>query len=713
MKLETRIEDLNRVGKTTAKRLNKLGLETARDLIFHFPFRYEDFSKILPISKLEAGIAATIRGKIELIANRRSPRKRKFLTESVVSDKTGSVKVIWFNQPYLTKVLKTGDEVFLSGKVNFDRYDIQLINPIYEKAGKLETIHTARLVPIYSTTEKLTQKQIRFLIKSVIALSKDIPDWLPDDIKKRLKLLSLDQALKQIHFPKNYEQIDQALQRLKFDELLLFLLQVLFSKRDLKESKATGIKFFEKETKKFVESLPFKLTSDQRKASWEILQDLQKEKPMNRLLEGEVGSGKTIVVAIAILNTVLSGMQAVFMAPTEILASQHFETLSSIFNKLEIEIGLLTRTNRQITSAHRRRLAEAGNDKSSTYSGSAADRQTTTKSKILGMIKRGELQIIVGTHTLIQEDINFKDLNLIVVDEQHRFGVEQRKTIKEKSGNIDTTPHFLSMTATPIPRTLALSLYGDLDLSIIKQLPKERKKVITQITPPAERSEAYNFIEEKIKEGRQAFVICPLIDPSDKLGVKAVTEEFEKLSQEIFPQLKIGLLHGKLKTVDKEEVMKKFLANEINILVSTSVVEVGVDVPNAAVMMIEGAERFGLSQLHQFRGRVGRSKHQSYCLLFTESNSQKTKNRLQALVDCNDGFELAEKDLEFRGPGQIYGTEQSGFIQNLKLASFGDYELIKLAKREAENLLKASPNLEKYPSLKEKVRQLQKKIHWE
>ncbi|MBU1165291.1 ATP-dependent DNA helicase RecG [Patescibacteria group bacterium] len=686
--LETKIEDLNRVGETTAQRLSKLNIKTAQDLLFHFPFRYDDFSKVSDIKNLIPNTQATIRGKIELINSRRSPQKRRFLTECVVSDKTGTIKVIWFNQPYLTKVLNVGELVYLSGKVGFDKYEQQMINPVYEKANKKETIHTARLVPIYPTTQNLSQKQIRFLISSVINLAEALSEWLPDQVVEKYHLLSLGQAISKIHFPTTYNDAQKALDRLKFDELLLFIIQVLLSRQDIEHSTAESIEFNKNITKEFVSSLPFELTNDQKMTSWEILRDLEKETPMNRLLEGEVGSGKTVVAAMAISNALASGKQVAFMAPTEILTQQHFETLNWLLEKQNIEIALLTRTTIKTTN-----------------------RAKLSKSKLIELIKNNEIKLIVGTHSLIQADVKFNNLGLVIVDEQHRFGVEQRKSIKEKSGNKNTSPHFLSMTATPIPRTLALSLYGDLQLSIIKEMPKERKKVITEVVTPNKREESYKFIKEKVNEGRQAFVVCPLIDPSDKLGVKAVAEEFEILKEEIFPNLSVGLLHGKLKTDQKKEIMNDFLANKINILVTTTVVEVGVNIPNAAIMMIEGAERFGLAQLHQLRGRVGRSTHQSYCLLFSDSNTQKTIDRLQALVESSDGFELAEKDLEFRGPGQLYGKEQSGYIQSLKLASLFDYEIIKVARKQAQEFLEQSPDLKKFPKILERIIEQKQETH--
>ena len=683
--LTTPVSEISRVGKTTASRLKRLGIETVEDLIFYYPFRWEDFSEISSIENLQPGAIVTVKGKIQLLKNRRSPVKRKFLTEGLISDKTGSVKVIWFNQPFLAEILQPGDEVYLSGKVDFDRYTLQLINPVYEKVSRSQAIHTARLVPIYSLTENLTQKQIRFLISLVLPAIKLIKDWLPPDIIKEFNLIDLDLALSQIHFPKNQRTLDLAIKRLKFDELFLFQLQIQLSKIELSASQAEKINFAEKETKYFVDSLPFKLTNDQRKAAWQIISDLQKRNPMNRLLEGEVGSGKTVVAAIAMFNVALEKKQSVLMAPTEILAAQHYKTINNLFQATELKVALLTRSQQLVNNTE------------------------ATRKKILDSLKSDEIKIIIGTHALLQEGVEFNNLALAAIDEQHRFGVEQRKILREKSGDPGITPHLLSMTATPIPRSLSLTLYGDLDLSIIKEMPRERKKVITEIIDPVKRQQTYDFVREQIKVGRQIFVVCPLIDPSDKLGVKAVTEEYEKLKIEIFPEFIIAMLHGKLKPADKEKVMVDFLAKKSDILVSTSVVEVGVDVPNASVMIIEGADRFGLASLHQFRGRVGRSEHQSYCFLFTDNPSQKTKLRLQALSSAKDGFELAELDLQLRGPGEIYGTVQSG-LPVFKIASLADHELIAQTKKAVEVI---GPNLENYPVLKSKLSQMIKKVHLE
>lgn len=698
---QTPISELSRVGKIVAKRLQKLSLKTAEDLLFYFPFRHDDFSNILPISKLNYGMIATIKGKIELIKNTRSFLKRKNVTEALIADSSGSIKAVWFNQPYLTKVLKIGDVIYLSGKVDFDRFGLHFTSPSYEKVKIGQpTTHTARIVPVYSVTENLTEKQIRFLVKLVLPLADQIKDWLPEEIKKEVGLIDLSTALKNIHFPSSKSALLKAKRRLKFDELFLIQLQAQHLKKELQKNKAPKINFFESQTRNFVKSLPFKLTNAQRKAAWEILKDLGKSKPMNRLLEGDVGSGKTVVAALAILNVILNGFQVAYMAPTEILARQHYETFCRLFTDFNIKIGLVTRSEKMMN--YELRIMNYGLKKNK----KALDSRFIVHNS----------NLIIGTHTLIQENMRFDNLGLAIVDEQHRFGVMQRATLsgcgQEQNNAAKILPHFLSMTATPIPRTLALVFYGDLDLSIIDELPAGRKKIITRVVSPENRQRAYEFIRKEIQSGRQAFVICPLIDPSDKLGVRSATAEYKKLSQEIFPDLKVGLLHGRLKAKIKEQVMADFLVNKINILVSTAVVEVGVDVPNATIMMIESAERFGLAQLHQFRGRVGRSKYQSYCFLFSESDSKEVLERLSTLVYLDDGFKLAEKDLEFRGPGEIYGVRQHGF-PNFKIATLNDYQIIKEAREQAIKISESDPELTQYPELKNKLEEFEARVHLE
>jgi len=675
--LSSPITDLNRVGKTTAKILKKLGLATAQDLLFYLPFRYDDFTKTSTIADLQPNTTANLMGTVELIQNKRSFKRRMYLTEALISDDSETIKVIWFNQPFLTRTIKVGDRISLAGRVNETHGQITMISPHYEKIYSPELIHTKGLVPNYHLTADLTQKQLRFLIKQIISLATKIPEWLPTDLRQRLKLADLKTALQKIHFPKNQEDILQARQRLSFAELFLRQLKAQLIKQELKSRRALTVNFQEKITKEFVASLPFKLTDAQRKAAWEILQDLAKPSPMSRLLEGDVGSGKTLVAILALLNTALDQKQAVLMVPTETLAEQHYQVISKLLKDYKINIGLMTGTKKP------------------------ADYQ--------------KLDIIIGTHALIQKNIKFHNLALAVVDEQHRFGVEQRKKLLDFNSNINKTPHFLSMTATPIPRSLALAIYGDLDLSIINQLPANRKKIITKIVTDNQRSTTYQFIGEQIKLGHQAFVICPLIDASDKLGVKSVKQEHEKLDQEIFPELKVGLLHGKLKAKDKEKIMADFLGNKINILVSTSVIEVGVDVPNATMMLIEGADRFGLAQLHQFRGRVGRSEHQSYCFLFPsneELTNPKTIERLEAMTKYHDGFSLSKIDLKLRGAGELYGTNQSGFPE-LQIASLFDYELIKKAQDEASALIKTDPEFKQCPLIKKKLGEWEKQVHLE
>lgn len=685
IKLDTSVSELPKIGEKLSKRLGKLGLHSVADLLAYYPFRYEDFSTITKIADVKPDTHITIRGTVNLIANKRAFRRRMYLTECLLSDDTGSIKAIWFNQPFITKMIKQGDTVYLSGKAEYTSYGLQLTSPSYEKIKK-EQIHTARIVPIYSLTENLTEKQIRYLIKLILPLAKQIPDWLPKDFLKKYNLIDLAKAVHEVHFPSDQVSLDQAIRRLKFNELFLIQLRVQNIRRGLAELTAPGITFRENETKKFVRSLPFQLTASQKATTWEILKAIQMNKPMNRLLEGDVGSGKTVVAAIVVLNVVKNGFQAALMAPTEILATQHYKTINELLGGTGITVSLLTRSMKK-------------------YKG-----KETTQKKLLEHISNGNTQIIIGTHALIQEKVTFDNLGLVIIDEQHRFGVDQRKTLKQKSAEF--VPHLLSMTATPIPRSLALTLYGDLDLSIITQMPKNRKKIITKIVPPQKRKLAYNFIRDEISNGRQVFVICPLIEESDKLGVKAATAEYEKLRKNVFPDLSVGLIHGKLKAVDKDSAMNRFAENKIKILVATAVVEVGIDVPNASVMMIEGAERFGLAQLHQFRGRVGRADHQSYCFIFSDSDSDKTIQRLDALVTAKNGFELAERDLEFRGPGEVYGVRQSGFPE-LKIAKLTDLDLITLTKKAAVEFFKRDPDLKTYHSIKEKILSFAKNTHLE
>jgi len=693
MDLDTSLDKIYGIGTNIYKKLQKLGLNKVEDIIFYYPFRYDDYSKIKKINELENDQTTTVRGKITLIHNKRAKTRRMNITEALLEDQTGQVQIVWFNQPFIIKNIQPGDEVFISGKVKKSLLGYSFISPSYEKTS-IKTAHTARIVPIYPSTERLTQKQIRYLIKSCLPATYLIEEWLPTEILKKENLLILDEALRQIHFPDNQEKLTQAKKRIAFNEIFTLISLAKSIKRDNQKNKAVQIKFKEEKIKKFVQSLPFELTSDQKKASWKILQNLAQEIPMNRLLEGDVGSGKTIVALMAAYNTVLNKFQVAFLAPTQILAKQHFETLIRYLKKENITSALFTNKDRQI------------------YNGKKKIAETLSKKKIIEKINQGEIDFVIGTHSVINKDIKFKKLGLIIIDEQHRFGVDQRHELLKRSA-LKKSPHFLSMTATPIPRSLALTIYGDLDISQIKEKPANRKEIITKLVEPKNRTKAYEFIYNQIKHGRQVFVVCPLINESDKLGIKSVTQEYEKLNQEIFPNLKIGYLHGKMKQENKKEVLEKFAKNEIKILVSTSVIEVGIDYPNTTIMMIEGADRFGLASLHQFRGRVGRAEHQSFCFLFTDNPSFKTKQRLEILTKTTDGFKLAEADLKFRGSGDIYGTVQSGFLTQIKIADLSDLELNKKVRIWVEKTFDSDPELKKYPLLKNKIDEISKDIHLE
>ncbi|MBI4993309.1 MAG: ATP-dependent DNA helicase RecG [Candidatus Magasanikbacteria bacterium] len=729
MDLLTPVSQLNRVGKTLEKRLRHLGIETVKDLLFYFPFRYEDYSQVVLIKDLREGMQVSVRGKVELIASKRSPRKRTIITEAVVADETGQLRAVWFGQPFIAKILKTGDAVYLSGKVTSDFFGAQMAGPAYERVkttssettsplapllckerGIVDTTHTARIVPMYSVTNGITNKQLRFLLSQAMRAVGQIKEWLAEDLRDRAEVMGLAEAIKAIHFPESQDDLKHAERRLKFDELFILQLRGEMIRQAIKKSIAPKIEFKEKETKKFVDSLPFKLTKKQKIAAWEILRDLEKGEPMNRLLEGDVGSGKTVVAAMAMYNAALNGFQTALMCPTEILARQHFETLLEVLGD-KVNIALLTSSQFLI------HLISNSPNKIS-------------KKKIIEKIGNGEINIIVGTQALLTENVEFKNLGLVIVDEQHRFGVEQRKVLRGKMrvGEQDLSltlssaeereqvPHFLSMTATPIPRSFALIVFGDLDLSIIDEMPPGRKPVKTRLVEPRHREKAYQFIREQVKQGRQAFVICPLIDvvtTDNRLQTtgtddrKTVMAEYEKLKSKIFSDLKIGFLHGKLKSAEKQATMEQFHKGTINLLVSTSVIEVGVNVPNASVMMIEGAEKFGLAQLHQFRGRVCRSTHQSYCFLFTDSDSPKVAARLKFFEQHTSGFKVAEYDLENRGPGEVYGTAQSG-MENFRLATMKDGQLIKLARDLARGI-----NFQKYSALRDKVVEWEGRVHLE
>jgi len=709
MNLDTPIQNISRILPAYQKRLAKLGIKNLRDLFYHFPSRYDDFSNISDIVDLKFGETATVQGKIIGIKNIRTWKKRMSVTEAYLRDKTGAIKAVWFNQPFLLNTLKSGSLLSVSGKVKFDKIPY-FSNPAYERllpdahnqtSNNLR--HTGGLIPVYPETAGLSSRYLRYLLKVFLPATEQMADWLPPEIKKSQKLSDLQNALKQVHFPASPKTLDGTKRRLAFDEIFLIQLYALQQKIKWNQSRAPQIKFDQSLVKNFVDGLPFRLTAGQRQAAWEILKDLQKNRPMNRLLEGDVGSGKTVVAAIAALQTAASGWQTALMAPTEILAQQHFKEFSAILGKKYFSLALLTGKDARIFSG--RQIKK------------------TTKKELLKKIQNGQIQIVIGTHALIQEKTKFKNLALVVIDEQHRFGVEQRAALQKNvsqmaDGLPSAIPHLLSLTATPIPRSLALTIYGDLDISLLKELPAGRPEIVTAVVPPAKRRQTYGFIRQQVSAGRQAFVICPRVEKTNGGGdtllneVKAAKEEFQKLAQKIFPELKIALLYGSMRSAEKEKVMGSFRDGQTQILVATSVVEVGIDVPNATVMMIEGAERFGLAQLHQFRGRVGRGPHQSYCFLMAESSGAKANARLKAVLSANNGFELAEKDLALRGPGQLYGSRQWG-LPDLSMASLTDLPLIKNCRLEAAKILNQDPELKNYPALKEKIKEMQMIIHLE
>lgn len=737
--LDTPIQYLKGVGPILAKKFQKLGLETAQDLIFYYPRRYDDYTNISKIGELGNIISNfqfpisnqssitnthhTIKGTILGITNKRTSRRGFTVTEAVVEDGTGTLKVVWFNQPFLLKMLPAGRTIILNGKVTYNSFTSEYVMESPNRAVK------PCIVPIYGETAGLSSYYIHKII-SIIGYKIDtISEYLPEKILKSYDLIGLKEALRIIHFPDNSNLLHTAERRIAFDELFFISLKANLSRESLKKEKSPSVSIEDSEITKFVKKLPFKLTDDQRKSAWQIIQDMKKNQPMNRLLNGDVGSGKTIVAVISAYIAIKSGFKVLFMVPTSILAVQHFETLTNLFKKSGISVGLYTRERKDINS-------KIKNQKSK-----LKIKKLDTKYEILNT------DLIVGTQALIQKNVEIENIGLVIVDEQHRFGVLQRqaisqvesrkyqvsrgeqgeeydsnsatqqtsnskekKSINHQPSTIDRLrPHFLSMTATPIPRTMHLALFGDLDVSIIKELPKDRKEIKTRFVQNTDREKAYQFIGKQIESGRQVFVICPLIEEKDKEITnlfeedrKSVMAEYKKLKEKIFPNYKIVMLHGKMKGEEKDKIMDQFSKGLAQIMVSTSVVEVGIDIPNATVMMIEDADRFGLAQIHQFRGRVGRGMHQSYCFLFSSTTSPKALKRLESLENVSDGFRLAEIDLETRGPGELFGIIQSGEM-GLKMASMSDQKLIEEASSVAKSIVETDPELKNHPLLRENI----------
>jgi ATP-dependent DNA helicase RecG len=662
--LQSSVTTIQGIGPQSAERFEKLGIKTIHDLLYLLPRRYDDFSNLKTIGRLQYGDEVTVMGAVSR-ASVRITRGGAKIFQATLNDSSGAIQCTWFSE-YLSNQIKPGMQIVVSGKVDEYLGRLTFQSPEWELLDQ-ELLHTARIVPVYPLTEGLYNKQLRKIMKRTIDYwAPRLQDNLPDAILKSAGVMSLQAALLQIHFPDSAQSLEAARKRLAFDELFLLQLGLLKQKQQWRGETGRALNFDLALFETFKSALPFPLTEAQQRVLDDIIKDIRTDHPMSRLLQGDVGSGKTVVAAAMMFLAAQCGYQAALMAPTEILAEQHFKSLSQLFDAINqqpiahpIKVRLLTGSTSQ------------------------ADRAI-----ILDEIANGSANVVLGTHALIQTGVNFKALAAAIVDEQHRFGVQQRAMLRQKGFN----PHILVMTATPIPRTLSLTLFGDLDLSVIDQMPPGRQPIETRILLPTERERAYVFIKSQIEKGRQVFIICPLVEESDKIEAKAAVEEHARLQKDIFPKLKLGLMHGRMKPAEKDEAMRAFANNETQILVSTSVVEVGIDVPNASVIMIEGAERFGLAQLHQFRGRVGRGSEKSYCLLQTDAIATEISERLKVVEASNDGFVLAEKDLELRGPGQFFGTRQSG-LPDMHMTNIADARMIDLARREAEKLLAEDPQL--------------------
>ncbi len=671
MTLQSPVTNVKGIGESVAKKMAVLGIKTVADLIDYYPRRYDDYSVITPLAKLKPGVV-TVEATITQ-ATGRYVRRGMHITEAIATDQTGSVRLIWFNQPYRAASLKRGAAYFISGPFELRYQRFSIMNPSIELVSDFP-VNTARIVPVYRETKGLKSTQIRRALREVVPLIRELQETLPAWLIKAHQLIDRGEAIETMHFPASAATLDKAKRRLGFEEVFALSLASLLNKQELKHEKALIIPFKEQLAKQFVANLPFKLTDAQRKAVWRSYLDMQKTQPMNRLIEGDVGSGKTVVAAMVALMAMEQQFQVALMAPTELLARQHANTIHELLRPLGF------------------------GDQVSLLVGSLSPKQ---KQLAHSRLKDGTVRFVVGTHALITEKVDMHRLGLIIIDEQHRFGVDQRKKLQAKAGHV---PHILSLTATPIPRSLALTLYGELDISLIDTKPVGRKPTITKIVSPHSREQLYKQIDEQIAAGRQIFVVCPQIIESDTTSAASVETTYERLRTREFKHRRIGLLHGKMKAGEKDKMMQRFLKGELDMLVATTVIEVGVDVPNATVMVIENAERFGLAQIHQLRGRVGRSQHQGYCYLMM-SDASAPSRRLRALESSNDGFKLAELDLEIRGPGAIYGTLQHGPL-DLRVANLTDTRLIAEARAAAQQFLDHDQDLLKFVALAERVQKL-------
>ncbi len=685
--LETEITALGAIAKKCARPLKRLGILTVGDLLRHLPFRYDDLSRTAPLERATS-VPVTVRVRIDMIEAKRSAHKKMMVTKAVVSDEQGrTAEAVWFRQPFVAKMLKPGDMVRLSAKIEARPWGLTMVSPAFERETSRESVHTGRIVPVYPTTGGMTVKQLRALLHDALPSAKLMEEDLPDDFLDTHDLLRAADAYRAIHFPETLEEAEAADRRFRFDELLRFQLKGALARQAIRSKAAHAIPFSEEASKRFVASLPFSLTDDQKRAAWQAILDMGSGRPMHRLLEGDVGSGKTAVAAVAMQNAAEAGYRSLMMAPTEILAEQHYRTVAKLFAGTPHGVALRTRTHKDPI---------------------------------------GDAAVVIGTHALLSEGAGplkpwRKGVGLVVVDEQHRFGVAQRAELLKRLGDHPSReasgdqpmPHFLSMTATPIPRTLALALFGDVDFTALRQMPAGRKPVQTMLVDGIARKTMLSDIRKQLELGHKVFVVCPLIEESDDGGMKSAEAEAARLREETFGAFGVGLLHGKMKPDLKRETMERFANGDLGVLVATTVVEVGVDVPRATVMVIEGAERFGLAQLHQLRGRVGRSDLPSSCYLaVSDDAAPASRERLEGFCKAKDCFEIAELDLKTRGMGDLFGQDQSGF-GDLKRFRPSDVELIQQTRKAAEDIVTQDPGLNRHPHLKAVVASEAKKVHLE